>query len=632
MRDQRVDAAGREPGEPNRRPGPPFGAGPADVTQPLRPVRGATAVPRGRPVGVPNGVPETATEVTQPIALEETTRLRPVGQEDPVPAEQDTEQEQKTAERGPSLARASGSMAIATLVSRVTGFLSKVAIAAALGVGVVNDSYTIANTLPNIVYELLLGGVLTSVVVPVLVRAQKDDPDNGEAYTQRLLTLATVVLVVATALAVLAAPLLTRLYLDDSPGSQANADLATAFAYLLLPEIVFYGIGALLQAILNTQGVFGLPAWAPVLNNVVVLVTVGVYALLPGDITLDPVRMTDAHLLVLGVGTTMGIVVQALVMLPALRRTGFRWRWRWGWDRRLSEFGGLALWVIGYVGISQVGYIVITRVASGADAGSVTAYSLAWLLLQMPYGILGVSLLTAIMPRMSRAAADGDIPGVVSDLSLGSRLSAVMLVPISGLLTVLGPELAVLMFSYGNSDIAQAERLGRTLAASAFGLLPYAVVMLQLRVFYAMKDSRTPTLIMVLITAVKVPLSLACPQVLPPEQVVLGLAFVNSFGFVVGAVVGEVWLRTRLGRLQTGRVLRTVLISIVGTVVGSLAAYGITMLGERLLPSGGLTQAVVTLLVAGPVGLVVAYGALMLLRAEELRPALQRLSGLVRRR
>jgi putative peptidoglycan lipid II flippase len=358
-------------------------------------------------------------------------------------------------------------------------------------------------------------------------------------------------------LAVLAAPLLTRLYLDDSTG-KANLALATAFGYLLLPEILFYGIGALFAAILNTRGVFGPPAWAPVLNNLVVILTLGLYTVLPGEISLNPVRMGDAKLLVLGVGTTLGIVVQAAVLVPALRRTGFAFRWRFGWDARLSAFGGLALWVVGYVLVSQVGYVVTTRVASGADAGSVAAYSYAWLLLQVPYGVLGVSLLTAIMPRMSRAAADGDTSGVIADLSVGARLSAVALLPISALLTVLGGAAGVALFSLGNSSLGEAARLGDTLAVSAFGLLPFAIVMLQLRVFYAMQDARTPMLINVVIVAVKVPLLLACPLVLPAERVVLGLAFVNSMSFVVGAVVGELWIRARLGRLETARVLATV--------------------------------------------------------------------------
>jgi putative peptidoglycan lipid II flippase len=528
-----------------------------------------------------------------------------------------------------SLARTSGSMAIATLVSRLTGFVVKLLLAYVVGIGVVNDSFTVANTLPNIVYELLLGGVLTSVVVPVLVRARREDADGGLAHTQRMLTMAGIALLIGTVVAVLAAPLLTRLYVDGSTG-RAAPGLATAFAYLLLPEIIFYGLGALFSAILNTRGVFGPPAWAPVWNNVVVIASMGVYVLVPGRLTIDPVRMTEPKLLVLGIGTTLGIVVQALVMVPTLRRSGFHFRWRFGWDARLSVFSGLALWVVGYALVSQVGLVITTRVASAASQGSVATYSYAWLLIQMPYGILGVSLLTAILPRMSRAAADGDTDAVIDDLSLGSRLSTVAMLPLAALLTVLGQPLAVAVFSVGSSSVADGQRLGATLAASAFGLLPYAVVMLQLRVFYAMQDARTPTLINVIVVAVKVPLSLACPMLLTPDRVVLGLAAANGLSFVVGAVVGEIWLRARLGRLRTRLVLATGLRVLTASVLAAAVVAGLDALLTSVV-SGPRAQAWIQLVIGGLVGLVLAAVFMAVLRTRELRPVTARLSGLLRR-
>ena len=303
---------------------------------------------------------------------------------------------------------------------------------------------------------------------------------------------------------------------------------------------------------------FGAFAWAPVLNNVVVLVVLGVYALMPGEISLDPVRMGEPKLLVLGIGTTLGIVVQALVLLPVLRRTGFVYRPRWGWDPRLSAAGGLVAWVIAYVLIGIPGYMVTTRVAAAADPGGVTVYANAWLLLQVPYGVLGVSMLTALMPRMSRAAADGRLRAVVDDLSLGSRLSAVFLVPLAVLLTVFGRagrRSPCSACARATSTARPASALA--VACSAFGLLPYAITMLQLRVFYAMTDSRTPTFIQLFTVAVKIPLLLVCPLVLPPREVVLGLAAANGLSFVAGAVLGQVLLRRRLGRIPTADVAST---------------------------------------------------------------------------
>ncbi|RZT88264.1 putative peptidoglycan lipid II flippase [Pseudonocardia sediminis] len=527
-----------------------------------------------------------------------------------------------------SLVRSSSLIAIASLVSRLTGFLRNLALVAVLGLAVVNDSYTVSNTLPNIVYELLLGGVLTSVMIPVLVRAQTDDADGGDAFTRRLLTVVGVGLFVATLIAMLAAPLLTRLYLGSGDSGQANPELATAFAWLLLPQIFFYGIGALLGAVLNSKGVFGPFAWAPVLNNVVMLLVLGVYVFVPGEISTDPVRMGDPKLLVLGLGTTLGIVVQAVVLIPAMRRIGFRYRPSWGWDPRLTLAGGMALWIVGYVLAGQAGYIVTTRVAAGADGGSVSTYQNAWLLLQVPYGVLGVSLLTALMPRMSRAAAEGNTGQVTTDLSLGARLSTVGLIPIAALLTVFGTELGVALFSIGAGSGTGASRLGATVAASAFGLLPYAVTMLQMRVFYAMTDSRTPTLIQIGMIVVKIPLLLLCPVLLPPEQVVLGLAAANGVSFVVGAVIGQVLLARRLGRVRTREVLSTLWRTTAASVVGAALAWVV----GRLLANGPLDgwppvgQAWVLLAVGAVIALPVTVLMMRVLRVAELDTVFKRFS------
>lgn len=519
-----------------------------------------------------------------------------------------------TPARPQSLAGATGSMAVATLVSRITGFVRQLALAAVLGLLVVNDSYTVANTLPNMLYEILLGGVLTSVVVPLLVRAAKEDADQGEAYAQRLMTVVVVTLGAATALAVLAAPLLAWLFLGDS--RNANPALATVFAYLLLPQILFYGLSGLFGAILNARSVFNPPAWAPVLNNVVVLLTLVVYTLVPGQISLDPVRMGEPKLLVLGLGTTAGIVAQALVQVPSLRRAGFRFGWRWGWDPRLTQAGGMAAWFVLYVVVGQLGYLVTTRAAAQGEPGGIVIYSLVWLLLQLPFGVLGYSLLTAIMPRMSRAAADGDARAVVRDLSLGGRYLAVLLIPISVVLTLAGEQVGVALFSLGKAS-SNAERLGAALAVSAFGLLPYAVTMLQLRVFYALADARTPTMINAAMVAVKVPLLVACPLVLDGPDVVLGLTAVNSLSYLVGAVVGQVWLRVRLGPVQTSRVLVTVGKCLLAAVPAVAAVLGL----RAVLGLGGVGGAWLDLLGTTVVVAVVMGAGLLALRTPELTAA-----------
>jgi putative peptidoglycan lipid II flippase len=522
-----------------------------------------------------------------------------------------------------SILRAAGTMAVATLVSRVTGLLRTIVLAAALGVGLVNNAYTTANTLPNIVYELLLGGVLTSVIVPLLVHAQERDRDGGAAYAQRLATIATVGLLAVTALAVVAAPLLTALYgITDDPG---QVRLANWLARILLIEIVFYGVGALAQAILNSRDVFGPPAWAPVLNNVVVIVTGLLFIAASGPGDLDPATIAPGQVWLLGWGTTLGIAVQAVVLLPLLKKAGVPLRPRWGLKNTgLREAGTLGLWVIGYVAVSQVGVVVATRIANAAGRegglGS-AAFQYVSLLFQMPYGIIGVALLTALVPRMSRAAARHDVPGVVSDLSLGTRLSALGLLPVTAVLWVLGPALGVVVFARGNTSGAEAEAMGSALAIGAFGLVPLAVTLLQLRVFYAMKDARTPTLIQIGMVAVRVPLLALVPVVAEPADVVAGLMLVTSITYVAGWAIGDVLLRRRLGGLATketfGPLARMIAVSVVAAGAGRLVG----MVTDDLFGSsaaGSLGTVLIGTVVIGGV----ALAGLVVARVPEVREPL----------
>jgi putative peptidoglycan lipid II flippase len=507
-------------------------------------------------------------------------------------------------------------MAVATLISRITGFLRQLGLAAVLGLGVVNDSYTVSNMLPAMLYEILLGGVLTSVIVPLLVRAAKEDPDQGEAYVQRLVTVSFVTLTAASVLAAVSAPLLAVLFLGT--GEDANPQLATVFGYLLLPLILFYGLSGLFGAILNARSIFSPPAWAPVLNNVIVLVSLGIYALVPGEISVNPARLSDPKLLVLGLGTMAGIIAQALVQLPGLRRAGFRFGWRWGWDPRLTQASGMAAWFVVYVLVGQLGFVITTRSAAQGDPGGVVIYSLVWLLLQLPYGVLGYSLLTAIMPRMSRAAADADWRGVVEHLSLGSRYLIVLLAPIVVVFTLAGESIGVALFSLGKAG-SNAERLGVALAVSAFGLLPYAVTMLQLRVFYSMADARTPTMINAIMVAVKLPLLLACPMFLDDADVVLGLTAANSLSLAVGALIGQAWLRWRLGRVETRRSLITFRNCVVAAVPAVVAVAGLRSVTDLDGVSGAWLDLTFTTLIVG----ILMGLTLLLLRAPELTGVLR---------
>lgn len=533
--------------------------------------------------------------------------------------------------RTSGVVRASSMMAIATLVSRVTGFISKVVILAFLGAWVVNDAYNLANILPNIIFELLIGGVLTSVAIPLLSRA-RHDADGGAGYTNGLMTLAIVTLAVATVAAVAGAPWLIRMYLW---WGESNADpvLATQLAYLLLPQIFFYGLAALFGAILNTKERFAAPVWAPVINNLVVI-TIGIMLLRTVGGLTDPahgmVDLSQEQFLLLGLGTTAGIILQAVVMVPSLLRSGFRFRFRWQLDDRMKEAGHLMGWAIGYAAISQVGYIVITWTTTGSRGGLLTLFNYGSMLFQLPYGILGVSLLTAIMPRMSRHAGDGKMDAVRHDMTLANRLSSVGLLPVTAAMIALAPALATITARYGKMADEDVHILAWTLVAFAIGLLPLALTLVQMRVFYAMKDARTPTIINALMVGVRVPLLLLC-LLLPSQWVVPGLAAAMSFSYVVGFVIGQWWLHVRFGSMQLGATMSA--IGRVGTV-SVVAGVGAWYVTAHVLhfDSTSLNGAIGMLLVGGVMGLIVVVVGMMLLRVDEVMVLRRRLLGARHRR
>jgi putative peptidoglycan lipid II flippase len=523
---------------------------------------------------------------------------------------------------GASVARHGSIMAIGSIVSRATGFLRTAVIGAAIGALAVSNNYNTANTLPNMVYEMLLGGVLASVIVPLLVRARGRDADRGEAYTQRLFTLATVALAGATVVAVAAAPLLTRLI--TNPGTPAaEQELITKFSYLLLPEIFFYGMAALFAALLNTRGHFAAPMWTPILNNLVVIMTAGVFMLLPTASTPpEPHTITAAQILVLGVGTTLGIVVQASGLWPYLRRVGFRWRWRWDWrELHLRELARVSTWMLIYVGVSQVALLVVLNLAQRAadqQGAGWTIFNNAYLVFMMAHGIVAVSIITALMPRMSVAAAERRYRDLAEHLSMGTRLSAVVLVPVSVLYIVVGRQLAVVLFNYRAYSNEDAITTGWVIAASAIGLVPFAISQLQVFAFYAMPDTRTPALINIPVVALRIAVDVLLYVVLPATLVAAGLMIGNAISFVLATALGYWLLRRRIGRLGLSRVAGTLARLSIAAVIAAVPA---ALIVWALISSMGTSRlASLVQLTVGSVVLLVVYVTITLvLRVPEVR-------------
>lgn len=489
------------------------------------------------------------------------------------------------------LGRSVRSMAVGTAASRLTGFLRTAVIGAVLGVQGLSLAYNVANTAPNIVYDLLLGGVLSAVVVPLLVRAAKDDDDGGTAYAQRLLTLVVLGLGAASVLLVLAAPLVVDLYLSSSvPAPERH--LAIVFTRYFLPQVLFYGAGAVIGAALNTRGRFGAPMWAPVLNNVVVIVTGVVFFLLPGG-GVAPGDVTGLQVAVLGVGTTLGVVVQTVALLPPLRQAGIPLRPRTDFrGTGLGEAVALARWVVLYVVANQLAYLVVVRLASAAFSAtpdrSYASFTYAYLLWQLPHAIVAVSVITGLLPRMSRAAADGRLGDLRASLNRGLRLTVSLLVPATAAFVVLGRDIGVLVFGRGNTSVDQARFIGVLLAVFALGLVPFSTYQLQLRAFYALQDTRTPFFVNLWVNAAVVVADLALYAVLPARAKVVGLAAGQALSVAVGLVVCSRVLSRRIGGLDGAAVLQTGVRCVVAAVAPAVLALLAVAGAHRAVGSGQL--------------------------------------------
>ncbi|MEU9002783.1 murein biosynthesis integral membrane protein MurJ [Streptomyces sp. NPDC048551] len=517
----------------------------------------------------------------------------------------------RTAARGSSVLRSGALMAAGSVVSRVIGFVRSAVVVAAIGTGVLGDGYTVANTVPNILYMLLIGGALNAVFVPELVRAAREHRDGGAAYTDRLLTACTVALLALTAVAVLAAPLIVGTYAPSYSGAQK--DTTVALARYCLPQILFYGLFTLLGQVLNARGRFGAMMWTPVLNSLVVIGVFGLFLYVshgPAEgLTADGTRL-------LGIGTTAGIAVQALALVPALRAAGFRWRPRFDWRgsglaRPLRNAGWLVLLVLA----NQIAYWVVTRLSTGVghDLGNAgyAAYTNAYQLWVVPQGIVTVSLVTALMPRMSAAASDGDLPALRADVSYALRSSAALVVPAAALFAALAPWVMDYVAGYGNNDPASVEAMAGMLIAFAPGLIAYSAQYVLARGFYALSDTRTPFFLNLVIVAVNAGLSYAAYLLLPLRWAVTGMAAATTLAFAAGAAVTAYTLARRLGPrggTPAASALRTHLRLLAACLPAGAAGYAAARAADGLgsyaaAGAGTIVLALVVVLLAGPLRL-----------------------------
>ncbi len=469
------------------------------------------------------------------------------------------------------LARSSAVMALGTLVSRVLGMVRALLLAWALGLLALSaNAFATANTVPNSVYLLVAGGVLNAVLVPELTRAAKD-PDGGQRQLDRLFTITVIGLGAVTLAVVLSAPLvpavLARQFDDDT------AALTIAFAYWCLPQVFFYGLYTVFGQVLNARGVFGPFTWAPVANNVIALGGLTVFLLVVGPSgNRPPGQWTGAQIALLAGSSSLGVAVQALILIVPLRRAGISFRLRFrglASDRRLGKVAG---WTLGTAIISQVGYIVTSNVSNAAaaqgEAGR-TVYDNAYTMIMLPHSLLTVSLVAVLFTRLSRAAAANDRSQVGRDLSHALRVIGVGTIPAATVLMVLSTDVSQALYP-GNAT-REVDALAGVLRLMALAVVPLSAQHLLQRGFYAFQDARTPFLIQIPVVTIAAFIAVLASLVLPPRHVVEGVALGLAVGLTAGSLISAVVLRQRLDGLDLRHVAGTYARLAVAAATATLA-------------------------------------------------------------
>lgn len=498
-------------------------------------------------------------------------------------------------------------MGLGTLVSRGTGFLRTFVLLFAIGTAGLADAYNNANALPQTVYYLMLGGVFTSVMVPLMVKAAKNGPDRGEAYAERIFTLGVVALLTVTVAGTLLAGPLVGLYagnLGSSPTAVAEHGQMVLLAHIAMPQIFFFGMDSLLGAILNTRGRFGANMWTPVINNVVVITVVSIYIATVG-LHKTPLTVSPFGVRLLGIGALLGILIQSIALFPVLRRAGFSMHLRWDFRRsELSEIRRMASWMFVYVGSQWAASLVVQRVANSAAARGATGhgysvYFNSWQLFQLPYAVVGISVISALLPRMSGHATDREHSLVRSDFSTGVRLAAVIVVPATVFLAALGTPLCEFLFAHGSTSPENARYIGQVFAVFSLGLMPFMLTQLQLRVFYSYQDNRAPAVIGLLMLVVGVTGDLIALEILPARQVVIGLAATYGLVTLTGAAVAWPLQLRRVGSLDGWRITRSLVRMFLATLPGLVFALLTMAVVGPALHAPGFRYGLVSTVIGG---------------------------------
>ena len=518
------------------------------------------------------------------------------------------------------LGRASMLLASGTVVSRILGFISAIILARTLGtVGAGADTFALANQLPNNIYAIVAGGVLSAVLVPHIVKAGLDT-DGGQSFINKIVTLGFVIFLAVAVLATLLAPALVALYAqsggDGGRGfSPEEIALAVAFAYWCLPQILFYALYSLLSEVLNARKVFGPFTWAPALNNIVAMTGLVAFGFIfPGADTADAMVWTSSMVAVLAGSATAGVAAQAFILFLFWRRAGLSFRADFRWRGvGLGNTGRAVSWMFGMILVAQIAGVVQANVASlaaGGDAPSLAILRFSWLIFMLPHSVVAVSLATAYFTRMSTHARDGNRAAVREDfLESVSRIGFFMVLASAGLIVVSLP----FARQFGGEP-ESIRAMAIVIASYALGLLAFSVLFVVQRVFYALEDTRTPFFLQVLQATLFISLALGV-STLPVTQIAVGLALSASIAGTAQTLVAIVVLRRKLGGLSLLPLVSSLSQFLLAALPASAAGVALLVAfgggnGAGYLTESALWSALVMVVIT--LTMVVVYGGILL--------------------
>jgi len=496
-----------------------------------------------------------------------------------------------------NLIRSSSFMGLGTIISRATGLIRNLLLVAALGTGLLGDAFNVANTTPNIIYNLLIGGALSAVFVPLIVQSFRQE-DGGSAYISRLLSLIASALLFITIAAMLLAPLLISLYAPTFSGR--SRDVTLAFALYCLPQILFYGLYGILGQIANAKEKFGPMMWAPIANNLLVIALFSYFISVTDEISLETI--SDSQIALLGLGSTVGIALQALILIPTLKKSGLKLSFRRDWRGvGLDKAMRLASWAFIFVLISQIGFLITVNLATraavlaqeqGIDYGvGYTPYANAYLVMLLPHSIVTISIVTALLPGLSKLAFDKKLSEVRDQLSKALRLTAILTIPASLFFFFFAVEIASAIF-FGISE-QSAEYIGRVLAAMSLGLIPLSINLVLIRGLNAFENTKYQVISNLVINLVALTISTWAFLNLDVVDITVGLGVALAISYWVGIVCTYYLLRRYSGPLNITSLL---LFHSKVALIALISCLAISSLLSRLALEGNLFSLLIVLL------------------------------------